>query len=287
LTPEGSTVQYDPEMNMIRCSILDLEEESLRHYADVIRGGGARFFHGYPSALYLMARKIIKNSLAFPQPDAVLLASEAVYPFQVDEIRRAFPEAKLYAHYGCAERTVLAGWCEYRQEYHVLPQYSIVEVDPATKEIIGTNLYNDVNGFLRYRMADMAADLSRSKCPDCHRPYIPRIVELGGRREDYLFSSERGWVSPAIVTYPLKNLRALEEVQFYQADRGEIQLRYTSRRESTEEELQLEMHTLRQGLQRLFGPGTKFRFERVDGFSRGPTGKFKWIICTLEEGQIQ
>jgi phenylacetate-coenzyme A ligase PaaK-like adenylate-forming protein len=286
LTPRGTIVQYYPDMNMVRCSILDLEEEKIRCYADVIRRSGAKFFHGYPSAIYLLARKIAEKGLAFPQPEAVLLASETVYPFQLDAIKNAFPTARIYAHYGCAERTVLAGWCEYRQEYHVLPQYSLVEVDPTTKEIIGTNLYNDVNGFVRYRMADVATEVAQSKCPDCGRPYLPRLTALGGRMEDYLFSAERGWIAPAIVTYPLKNLRVVEEIQFHQEQRDAIRLRYTVREESTEEELQLELRRVLQGLNRLFGAGTRFDFERVNGFARGPTGKFKWIVCELIGGRI-
>ncbi len=47
--------------------------------------------------------------------------------------------------------------------------------------------------------------------------------------------------------------------------------------------LEDDLRHVREGLERLFGTGMLFRFERVDGFERGPTGKFKWIISDLEE----
>ncbi len=36
--------------------------------------------------------------IEFPQPKAVLLASEIVYDWQVDRIIEAFPKAKIFSH---------------------------------------------------------------------------------------------------------------------------------------------------------------------------------------------
>jgi hypothetical protein len=108
------------------------------------------------------------------------------------------------------------------------------------------------------------------------------LIELGGRTEDYLFSSENGWIPPAIVTYPLKSLKAIREIQFFQKEKTEICVRYTTFSQD-EDLLKYDFEHIRVGLQHLFGPGTSFKFELVDDFQRGPTGKFKWIICELEE----
>ena len=190
LTAPGKLVEVYPNRNMIRCSILNLKNQHVCHNADEIRKHKIDFYHGYPSALYLLAKEVCNSGIDFPQPKAILLASEVVYDWQLIQIQTAFPNSKLFAHYGCAERTVLAGWCEHRQEYHVLPQYSLVEVDKATSEIIGTNLFNAVNGFVRYRMTDTVLEVKQEPCPDCGRSYIPRLVKLGGRSEDYLYSPQ-------------------------------------------------------------------------------------------------
>ena len=282
LTTPGRLVDVFPHANMIRCSILDLKKQHVVYYADEIRKNRIDFYHGYPSALYLLASRITHDGIDFPQPRAILLASEMVYDWQMAQIQEAFPKASIFAHYGCAERTVLAGWCEHRREYHVLPQYALVEVDDETSEIIGTNLYNSVNGFVRYRMTDTVPKVDDTPCPDCHRLYTPRLVQLAGRTEDYLFSPENGWIPPAAVTHPLKALNAVREVQFCQKERKEICVRYTTNSDD-DALLGRDLAQIRSGLYHLFGTGMSFRFESIDDFERGPTGKFKWIVCELEE----
>jgi phenylacetate-CoA ligase len=282
LTSPGRLVEMYPHENMMRCSILNLKKQHVAYYADEIRNARLEFYHGYPSALYLLASEVIHGNIAFPQPKAVLLASEIVYDWQVARIQEAFPKASIFAHYGCAERTVLAGWCEYRREYHVLPQYALLEIDDKTSEVIGTNLFNAVNGFVRYRMTDTVLKFDDAPCPDCRRPYVPRLIELGGRMEQFLFSPENGWIPPAIVTYPLKALKAIREVQFVQRERAEISVRYTTLSQDAGV-LERELEQVGAGLRDLFGAGMSFKYEEVEEFERGATGKFKWIICELEE----
>lgn len=281
LTTPGKIVEFFPEQNMIRCSVLHLKAEHLRYYADEIRKAQIGFYHGYPSALYLVAREICISGIDFPQPQAILLASEQVYDWQVDQIKQAFPNAKLFAHYGCAERTVLAGWCETTQIYHILPQYSIFEVDQKTSEVIGTNLFNTVNGFVRYKMTDHILSYHPDVCSHCSRPYTP-LVTLCGRTEDYLYSPQNGWIPPAIVTYPLKSLKTIHEIQFLQKKRDEIRVLYTADQKDLIK-IKKELAIIKTGLHELFGKDMNIVFEKVETFSRSQSGKYKWIICDLEE----
>lgn len=275
-----------PDRNMISCSIIHLDKQHVMLYADAIRTHRVDFFLGYPSALHLLSKTITECGLNFPQPTGILLASEPVYQWQLDTIQNAFPNARLYAHYGCAERTVMAGWCARRREYHVLPHYSIVEVDPANNEIIGTNLYNVVNGFVRYRMTDTVLDLNETPCPDCGSPFVPRFVQIGGRSEDYIFSVERGWIPPAIITYPMKDLHAVREIQLLQRERGSITLRYIASEAAQAEAINRELARIESGMRKLLGGATGLSFERVDDFPRGSSGKFKWIVSELDEARF-
>jgi phenylacetate-CoA ligase len=284
LTTPDKLVDVFPDKNMIRCSILHLKAQHIPFYADAIRKHGIDFYHGYPSALYLLAREVCASGVVFPQPKAILLASEMVYGWQLDQIREAFPQSKLFAHYGCAERTVLAGWCEHRHEYHVMPQYSMVDIDPGTSEIIGTNLFNQINGFVRYRMTDTVLELSQEPCPDCNRPYVPRFIDLAGRSEEYLYSPEKGWIPPAIVTFPLKGLKAIQEIQFYQKERAEIVVRYTATLQTVGSRMLAdELTQMGEGLAHIFGDSMRFQFEHVDDFAKTASGKFKWIMCELDD----
>jgi phenylacetate-CoA ligase len=285
LTDAGQLVKRYPEQGMIRCSILHLEREHVRHYAEEIDRAGIEFFHGYPSAIYLLARDVLRSGRQFPQPLAMLFHSEQVYDWQVDAIRCAFPSTRLMSVYGCAERTVLGAWCEHSRQYHMVPQYSIVEVDRATREIIGTNLFNSVNGFIRYAMSDTALECDDTPCPACQRPYTPVLSQLGGRSEDYLHSVEYGWIPPAIVTYPLKALRAVHEVQLYQSVAEEVVVRFTVCAEATPEAVDQELDQIREGFLRILGPRTRCTFEQAPSFARTSSGKFKWIVCELSESR--
>lgn len=286
LTDRGKIVKHYPDNGMIRCSILHLEREHVCHYAEEIARHGSEFFHGYPSAIYLLAREIVRSGLRFPQPRAMMFHSEEVYDWQVDAIQDVFPSTKLMSVYGCAERTVLGAWCEHKRQYHMVPQYSIFEVDPATHEICGTNLFNSVNGFLRYAMTDMALGFDGQPCSACRRPYTPVLSQLGGRCGDYLHSVDYGWIAPGIATYPFKSMRAVHEVQLYQAKPDEVVVRFTVCAGARPQAVDRELGRIREEFCRLLGTRTRCRFEQVPNFARTSSGKFKWIVSELAESRL-
>jgi phenylacetate-CoA ligase len=254
----------------------------IRVYAEEIRRSKTRFFHGYPSALALLADGVLSSGMDFPQPEGILLVSEPVLDWQQQRIKEAFPGARLLAHYGCAQRTISAAWCEHRQEYHVLPQYGMTEIEPETGELITTNLYNSENGFVRFRMGDAALEWSAEPCPDCGRSYLPRITELAGRLDDYLYSTEKGWIPSVVVTPALKFLREVGDIQFVQMERDEILVRYMLKNPNSEAEAAVELQTLLGKFQEIFGIEMKFSLQRVDSFERGAAGKWKWVVSRLD-----
>ncbi len=282
LTVSRGGIDYYPKNGMVRCNILDFSPDAVRRYGEVIAAEGLKFYHGYPSALTLLASTIMQRGLKFPQPSAVLLASEMAYDWQLELLEEVFPKARLYAHYGCAERAVLAGWCEQRREYHVLPTYAYVETNPGSGEVIGTNLFNDVNPFLRYRMTDVALGVDNEPCPDCGRNFVPRFAAIGGRSEDYLFSPEHGWIPPAIVTYPLKRIHNIREIQVVQDRKDAIEVRYTVHEGAQEAGVAAEMEEVRGKFLEMMGRSMAITFSRVSEFERGATGKFKWIVSDID-----
>jgi hypothetical protein len=132
-------------------------------------------------------------------------------------------------------------------------------------------------------MTDTVLDVAKEPCPDCGRPYTPRLSKLGGRSEDYLYSPEKGWVPPAILTFPLKSLSAIQETQLIQKEKGEIIVRYSLRPQAKLDLVQIDVDHIREGMLQLFGKAMAITFEEVDSFPRGPTGKFKWVECELDD----
>lgn len=282
LVKGGKLVQQFPDLKMIRCSILHTQTKHVQHYAEACRRARVEFLHGYPSALYLVANQMLTNGIKFEGIRGIMLASEMIYPHQLDTLAEAFPKAKIIAHYGNAERSALGAWCEQNNSYHFLPLYSLVEVDPIDGTLIGTNLFNTVNPFIRYRMDDNAAGVSYGACPECGRLGYPLVEQICGRAEDYLYSPERGWIPPAIVTYPLKSLQAIHEIQLFQSVQDQIELRYTSINGG---DCTRELVEVAQGLGAII-PGVRILPKHYETLTRGSTGKFKWIISTLPKAQI-
>ncbi|HYG35766.1 MAG TPA: hypothetical protein VEC99_13330, partial [Clostridia bacterium] len=138
-----------------------------------------------------------------------------------------------------------------------------------------------VNGFVRYRMTDAASGVESASCPKCRRPYTPILTGLEGRVEDYLYSRERGWIAPAIVTYPLKHLHCILEMQFEQQDEDNITLNYVLRPQVSQEAAQTELREIESGLRHLLGGGPRLHYRPVEDIRRGRTGKYKWIISRL------
>lgn len=281
LTAPG-IVQRFPEMNMVRFSILDMNQEHVRHYADVCRAERVEFLHGYPSALHLMCRQVLDHGIQFPHIRGIMLASEMPYPHQLEVIAAAFPKSHIIAHYGNAERTALGAWCEARRSYHFMPLYSQVEID-ADGCLIGTNYFNVVNPFIRYRMSDVVAGAKDGRCVQCGRLATPLVHEVSGRSEDYLFSPDKGWIPPAIVTYPLKSLRHIHEIQFFQDRPDRIELRYVPQGDG---DYSQELHELVTNFQRLLG-SVQISPVRHEGFERGSSGKFKWIVSQLDAASAE
>lgn len=274
LVAGGGIFEPHPESNMVRCSILHLRPEHVRHYADACRRNGVSFLHGYPSAIYLVARQVTDGGIRFPGIRGVMLSSEMVLPHQLAAIEAAFPEARIIAHYGSAERVGLAAWCERSSAYHFLPLYSHVEVSAEDGVLIGTNLFNRSNPFIRYRMTDLMQGVSWAKCDSCGRAGFPLVAEIVGREEDYLYSPVTGWIPPAIVTYPLKSLAALQEIQFFQEYPNQVEFRFSVR--DGHQQYEQEVADVCADLQALL-PGVKVVSCRFDDFPKSGAGKFKWI----------
>lgn len=278
LVPAGQLVQKFPEYNMLRCSILDLGRDSVRHYASVCRDNRIEFLHGYPSALDLLARTCLKEGIRFEGIRGIMLASEMVYPHQIEMIEQAFPAARLIAHYGNAERVALGAWCETERTYHMLPLYSMIEVQDDGC-LVGTNLFNAVNPFIRYQMSDRVTPAKSNVCAACGRYADPLVLTVDGRAEDYLYSPVRGWIPPAIITYPLKNLQVVREIQLVQREEDSVELRYCTEGDLDERS---EIADIAAGLERIL-TGVTIVPVRYESLNRGGSGKFRWLVSELEQ----
>lgn len=264
-----------PEENVLRVNVHAMSERNLPDIAKAIARSGYAFFHGYPSAIERFAQLIERRpDVSLGSPRALLLSSEAVYDRQLAQMERVFPESKLLAHYGQAERVALGAWMPWRRAYYCLPAHGYVERDVDSHQIVATGFGNEVMPLIRYRLTDIADGYSDA--PDEAAPCLFPIVErIAGRLEDYLYRPDGHFVAPATVTFPFKEGRTFSACRLVQHERDLLEVILEA--VATEREVREEFETIRQRLAIVFGAAMRFELTVVNEISRDPSGKFRWI----------
>jgi phenylacetate-CoA ligase len=274
-------VWYLPAIKVLRLSPLIEGEKKAAYYLEKMQGVGAKFLHGYPGAISSFAFLIKKYRLEVPfSLRAVLFASEAVYPWQQELVQEVF-RCRVFSFYGMAEKAVLASGCEQTDYYHCIPQYGITEIDPDTKEIIGTGFLNYATPFIRYKTTDIASMPISLICETCGRSYYPLFARVEGRIEDYIVSPEGAQISPAIITHPFKDLTTIKDTQVVQKDVNLVMIRAVPKEAVDSEAMGRELKQLCQGLQAIIGESVQVKWEIVEEIERSRSGKFKWIISDV------
>lgn len=272
-------------MGSIRLSPLIKSVQQAEYYLKIMKESRIPYIHGYPSAIASLAKIVHEYGLDADRihVKAVLLASEAVYHWQIELIEKVF-RAKTFSFYGMTEHVALAAWCEYSRKYHFVPQYGFVEIDPKTGEIIGTGFLNYAVPFIRYRTTDVAVNWSyTSKCK-CGRNYFPIVDNIAGRFGDVLIDSNGIIISPTVITHPLKDLKTVNAVQIIQEDYEYIivKLEPIPSLDISKAEVEIIINHLK----RLLGSDARIEVH-IENIPRGLTGKFKWIISRVARKEVE
>ena len=131
-----------------------LGAHTARAYLDCIIASKARWIHGYPSLIALLASYAIEFGYHL-QINWVTLGAESVLPQQAKVIEEAFGVRPLQ-HYGMTEAVANVSECP-NGRLHVDEDFSVVEFVPADNgafRILGTNFTNPAFPLLRYDVGD-------------------------------------------------------------------------------------------------------------------------------------
>jgi phenylacetate-CoA ligase len=198
--------QKNPVYNEMQFSPFHLSEINLQKYFAEFRIYRPSYFHGYASAIDVLAEYALRvlEPKDRPKLRAVLLGSEGISINQRERISQAF-SSRVYSWYGQSERVVLAGECEFSNAYHVTPDYgyceliakngATVSIDGEQGEIVGTGFNNHVMPLIRYRTGDLATKLPENcKCGRCW----DRFNNVEGRwKKDVIFGKNEARISLA------------------------------------------------------------------------------------------
>jgi phenylacetate-coenzyme A ligase PaaK-like adenylate-forming protein len=202
-----------------------------------------------------------------------------VQEWQLELIRQVFPESRIFAHYGVAEGVMLGGWWEEVEKYHFMPIYGVVERNPENGALIGSSLIHDALMLIRYQTSDVVSWLSS---PAANGPahLFPVAEALEGRLEDYTYNVRGEAISPALVTFPFKDLTTITGCKIIQWEERRIEILVETGRSRSE--IAPEMDVAINGLRVLYGDEMQFDITIVERFEVSRSGKFKWIDCRIQ-----
>lgn len=190
----GRIHEWHPLLDELVLSTFQLSAQTLPRYLDLLARYRPAFLHAYPSSAETLAA-LLADVPADRRPrfKALLLGSENLYPAQRERLERAWG-CPVFAWYGHSEKCLLGGGCERSNDYHLYPEYGVLElvdergetVGPGAGTIVGTGFMNRVMPFLRYATDDRGTWAAGSGPGDaatpcaCGRAY-PRLSAIEGR----------------------------------------------------------------------------------------------------------
>jgi phenylacetate-CoA ligase len=233
-TPDHMTLV--PEFAELRCSSYHLVADTMESYRHAAFDYRPDWLRCYPSCGQLFAQFLEDTGRSFPPLKGVLCASENLYESQKTLLARVF-NTRVFSHYGHYELATLAGFCEHRDTYHVLPQYGCAElvapdgtrvIEPGRiGEIAGTSFINRGTPLIRYRTGDFAM-LDGWSCDACNRPYqIWSRIE--GRLHEFIVTSAGRLISMTALNAHDDTFDEVRQFQYVQERAGEVRLEYVPR----------------------------------------------------------
>lgn len=280
--------QLNPIYNALEMSPFQMSDENLKNYITKINTYNPLFFHGYPSAITILAKYIKSNNVKnIPKIKAVFSGSENVYPGQAEFIEEAL-QTRFFSWYGQSEKVILAGECEHSHDYHVFPQYGYTEIlgkdgsiipweNIGEKgELVGTGFMNMSMPFIRYKTGDFAT-IGGCGCKECGREY-PLINNVRGRwLQDMLVGKSGALISMTALNMHSTVFDNVSQYQFHQDSSGKVILKVVKKDSYSEKDTE----NLLNEFFRKLGHDMELEVQFVDHISRTRSGKSPMLIQKL------
>ena len=283
----GSTkiFQHHPLHRTIVLSSFHMTDQNLQLYVSKIKRFKPKYITAYPSALTILSKYISEHTTEnIKSIQAVFCHGETIFDWQRKLIEQTF-DCRIFDQYGHREQSVLACTCEKNNEYHIFPEYGVVELidehgKPVTKEntsgeIVATGLHTHIFPFIRYKTGDIGIYTNQS-C-ECGRKY-PLIKKILGRTQEFLVSKNDNLVSLtgfySVIPESSKNVK---ECQLYQDTPGEVVLHIVTDSEFADADIA----AIKEGFHRRFKNDFSIQIQLVDSIPRLELGKFRFLVQKL------
>ena len=286
ITTEDKT-EFFPELNELRFSSYYMTPDWLELYIKKTIEYKPLWMRCLPSTGFMLAKYLKEKKISFPELKGILCSSENLYDFQKQYMIDVF-KCRVFSHYGHEEIAALAGFCEYSDNYHVLPQYGYVQLlDDENKhittegqsgEVVATSFIMNSTFFIRYRTKDIAR-YAGNRCGQCGRPY--QIWDrIDGRLQEFFITKSKRHIPMMSINFYDDIFDELKFFQYYQDTIGVIILKYVPRDSSEVPDLA----AIRNKLNAKFDNDVDIIFKEVkaDDLTRTRRGKYLFLEQKLE-----
>lgn len=266
--------RYDRGHEYLILSTYRMTDELLPRYLEKIEEYKPEVIQGYPSALEIMAKFMLKTGRKLNAAlKAISTSSEILYPEQKKMIEEAF-NCKVWDKYGNSEQVGVIGMCS-AGCYHEFMEHSYLEYEATgegeTYEIVGTSFINDAMPFIRYRTGDLCR-LRGGICP-CGTESA-RISRIIGRWHGDLLKTRYGnLISLTALNTHSDIFDHAKRIQYYQDTVGEVILKIVRTKDYTDED----SRKIKAELATKFQNQIKLSLEFVDDIPLTKRGKFKIV----------
>ncbi|MBU0993167.1 MAG: hypothetical protein KJ737_11795 [Proteobacteria bacterium] len=282
---EKKIVKYDYFNNQLQLSPQDLDEHSVEEYIQKLEAFKPQFFHGFASAITVLAKHLKDSGKTINGIKGTLCGSENIFPSQKVFLEDFF-HAPLLAWYGQTEKVVMGGACEKTSEYHMFSEYGYLELvdengnvinEPGkTGEIVGTGFINMAMPLIRYKTGDLG-EYADGDCL-CGRKY-PRIRKIKGRRnQDFLIGNKNEQVPLTSLDMQGLSFEKVYQLQFEQKEAGKVDLNIVSDKSINDHDIKI----IRDELESQVGKRIKFSIDVVAHLKKSETGKVRPCIQHLD-----
>lgn len=270
-------------MHQTYVSIHHMTKQNMPALLEYLQKRKVKYYSGYPSAVYLVAKYMLDNGITLPNPPEVtVLGAETLLPHQ----RRAMKEAfggRITDQYGASEQCGNISECEHGN-YHVDMEFGHIEFLPLKEDIpnvrriVCTGFWNDAMPLIRYETGDLATISSENFTCPCGRK-SPVVEKIDGRIESYIITPDGRQAGR--LDFIFKDSWFIEEAQFIQEDISSVKVKVVRSSEFKDEHEKKLLSDLRKYL----GDVIRFEIEYVDAIPRTANGKFRQIISTVSSNR--
>lgn len=214
--------------NKLWISVFNLSEDTIRYYVDKMVEFQPGFIRGFPSALHLIARYMLKEGIDKVRPIAVTTTAEALFEYQRREIANAF-DCEVFDHYGAREHAVGSFECPEHFGYHISGDNGVLEFIKGGENvsageegaIVVTDFTHFSMPFIRYKIGDVGVP-SDEICP-CGRG-LPVMESVIGRISDVVVTPQNKYISGSVLSHIFKNLN-IEEFMILQETKKDFTIK--------------------------------------------------------------